>query len=121
MTVGVAVVGAGFWGKNHVRVLKEVKRAEVIGVCETDQEAASKVKTAYRVPVYKDLESILNADGVEAVERWKDGKRLLFLLNHADDTRDVILARQMTDLLTGKVMEGQVALEPKAVMILREA
>lgn len=67
MTVGVAVIGAGFWGKNHVRVLKEVKRAKVIGVCETDQEAASKVKTAYRVPVYKDLESILNADGVEAV------------------------------------------------------
>jgi beta-galactosidase len=59
-------------------------------------------------------------DGVEAVERWVDGDRLLFLLNHADQTRDVALPGQMTDLLAGQVMKGQAALEPKAVMILRQ-
>jgi len=57
-------------------------------------------------------------DGVEAVERWKDGQRLLFLLNHADDARDVALPQQVTDLLTEQVVEGEVSLEPKAVMIL---
>ncbi len=58
--------------------------------------------------------------GVEAVERWNDGRRLLFLLNHADHAADVLLPQKMTDLLTGQVTEGQVALAPKAVMILRE-
>ncbi|MGA9349404.1 MAG: beta-galactosidase [Anaerolineae bacterium] len=58
--------------------------------------------------------------GVEAVERWKDRQRLLFLLNHADHACDVVLPQQMTDLLTGQVIERQVTLEPKAVMILRE-
>jgi len=60
-------------------------------------------------------------DGVEAVERWKDDRRLLFLLNHADQAREVILPQPLTDLLTDQVMEGQVILDHKAVTILREA
>jgi beta-galactosidase len=59
-------------------------------------------------------------DGVEAVERWKGDRRLLFLLNHADQAQDVALSRPLTDLLTGRVVEQRVTLEPKAVMILRE-
>ncbi len=59
-------------------------------------------------------------DGVEAVERWKDGHRLLFLLNHADEACEVALPQQMTDLLTGRAVAGQAALLPKAVMILCE-
>jgi beta-galactosidase GanA len=56
---------------------------------------------------------------VEAAERWKDGQRLLFLLNHADEARSVTLPGPLTDLLTGHEVEKQVTLEPKAVMILR--
>jgi beta-galactosidase len=63
--------------------------------------------------------ALTTLDGVEAVERWKDGYRLLFLLNHADQPRDVTLPQPMTDLLTGQAVKGQVTLEPKAVMILR--
>jgi beta-galactosidase len=59
-------------------------------------------------------------DGVEAVERWKEGHRLLFLLNHADHVRNVTIPQPSTDLLTGQVSEGQIALESKAVMLLRE-
>jgi beta-galactosidase len=58
--------------------------------------------------------------GVEAVERWKEGRRLLFLLNHADAARDVVLPQRMTDLLTDRVVAGQATLAPKAVMILCE-
>lgn len=58
---------------------------------------------------------------VEAVERWKNGGRLLFLLNHADQGHEVALPQAMRDLLSGQVAEGQVTLEAKAVMILREA
>jgi beta-galactosidase len=58
--------------------------------------------------------------GVEAVERWKEGHRLLFLLNHADETCDVVLPQQMTDLLTDRTVVGQATLVPKAVMILSE-
>lgn len=64
--------------------------------------------------------ALTTPDGVEALERWKDSQRLLFLLNHAGHACDVVLLQQMTDLLTGQVIERQVTLEPKAVMILRE-
>ncbi len=57
---------------------------------------------------------------VEAVERWKNGQRLLFLLNHADQAHEVVLPQPMTDLLTGQPVDRQVTLEAKAVMILRE-
>ncbi len=64
------------------------------------------------------LPALTTPDGVEAVERWKEGRRLLFLLNHADQTRDVLLPQQMRDLLTDRVIAGQATLVPKAVMIL---
>jgi beta-galactosidase len=59
-------------------------------------------------------------EGVEVVERWTDGHRLLFLLNHADQTRDVVLPRGLTDLLTGQKTGERATLAPKAVMILGE-
>jgi beta-galactosidase len=64
--------------------------------------------------------ALTTPDGVEAVVRWKDDRRLLFLLNHADHACDVVLPQQMTELLTGQMVERQVTLAPKAVMILRE-
>jgi beta-galactosidase len=79
-----------------------------------DKVVAWAVKAAAVQPVLE------TPDGVEAAERWNRGKRLLFLLNHAEETREVILSEPMTDLLTGQAMEGQATLEPKAVMILRE-
>ncbi len=63
--------------------------------------------------------ALVTPDGVEAVERWKDGRRLLFLLNHADHACEIALSEPLTDLLTGQAVKGQVTLEPKAVMILR--
>ena len=71
---------------------------------------------------FASVSPVLNApEGVEAVERWKGGRRLLFLLNHTDQIHDVTIPQPSTDLLTGQVREGQIALEPKAVMLLREA
>jgi beta-galactosidase len=63
--------------------------------------------------------ALATPEGVEAVERWKDDRRLLFLLNHADEARNVVLPGPMTDLLTGQKVKEQVTLEPKGVMILR--
>jgi len=58
-------------------------------------------------------------DGVEAVERWKEGRRLLFLLNHADQAREVALPQPMMDVLSNRSVAGQATLEPKGIMILQ--
>ncbi|MEJ2555666.1 MAG: beta-galactosidase [Anaerolineae bacterium] len=68
------------------------------------------------------VQPVLTApEGVEVAERWQGDQQLLFLLNHADDTRSVALSQPLTDLLTGQVANQRLRLEPRAVMILREA
>ena len=57
--------------------------------------------------------------GVEAAERWRDGQRLLFLLNHADKTHEIRLSQPMTDLLSEQSVDGLITLAPKGVMVLR--
>jgi beta-galactosidase len=64
--------------------------------------------------------ALVTPDGVEAVERWQGDQRLLFVLNHADETRQVTLPAAMRDLLSGEMLEGTVSLAPKAVLILQE-
>jgi beta-galactosidase len=65
---------------------------------------------------------ILDApEGVEVTVRQKEDQRLLFLLNHAENDRDVSLPRPMTDLLSGRSVERMVSLEPNEVMILHDA
>jgi beta-galactosidase len=59
--------------------------------------------------------------GVEAVARWKGDRRLLFLLNHADQAHAVDLPGPMAELLTGQVVGPQITLPAKGVMLLREA
>ncbi len=62
---------------------------------------------------------ILDApEGIEVTVRQKDDQRLLFLLNHAENDRDILLPRPMTDLLSGRSVERMVSLEPNEVMIL---
>jgi beta-galactosidase len=67
-----------------------------------------------------DVSPVLSTpSGVEAVERWQEGRRLLFLLNHADSDQEVALLQPMTDILSGQAVADQVILEPKGVMILK--
>ena len=63
--------------------------------------------------------TLTTPDGVEAVERWKEGQRLLFLLNHTDQACEVVLPQPMSDMLSVQSVTGQVALTPKGIMILK--
>jgi len=83
--LGVAVIGVGYWGRNHVRVLTEVRRAEVIAVCDVDPNRAREVAEMYRIPYYyTDSKELLKNEEVEAVTicTWstvlaKEAKRAL--------------------------------------------
>jgi UDP-N-acetylglucosamine 3-dehydrogenase len=65
--LGVAIIGAGFWGKNHARVLSELSHAKLVAICDTESEQLSTLSTAYRVPYYLKLNSLLARDDVDAV------------------------------------------------------
>jgi predicted dehydrogenase len=59
----VAVIGAGAFGKNHVRVLHQLEQAELAGVLDPDLARANDAATAYGCPIFENLEQLAaNAD-----------------------------------------------------------
>lgn len=69
----------------------------------------------------KGISPVLEApEGVEATERFKDGKGVMFVLNHNDEETVFVLNEARKDLLTGEQYEGGtvVTLEAKWVMLL---
>ena len=67
-TLGVAVVGAGYWGPNLIRNFGAHEAWHVAAVCDLDTERARKVVGAARdVEVSDSLEYVLGLDTVDAV------------------------------------------------------
>jgi predicted dehydrogenase len=64
--IRVAVVGAGEFGRNHVRVWRELEGAELVGIVDTDADRAARVASEFGTRVLPGLES-LAAEHVHAV------------------------------------------------------
>jgi predicted dehydrogenase len=64
--IRVAVVGAGEFGRNHVRVWREMEGAELVGVVDTNAERAAKVAAEFATRVLPDARA-LAAERVDAV------------------------------------------------------
>ena len=64
--IRVAVVGVGDFGRNHVRVWREIEGAELVGVIDTNPERAQKIAAEFGTLVLRDLDA-LTSDGVDAV------------------------------------------------------
>jgi predicted dehydrogenase len=56
--IRVAVVGVGDFGRNHVRVLRDLEGAELAGVVDTDSERAARVAAEFGVPVLDSIEAL---------------------------------------------------------------
>lgn len=68
MPIGIAVVGAGYWGPNLVRNLHASQDFDLRWLCDLDQERAHRVADRYSgVRVTAEFEEVLADDAVEAV------------------------------------------------------
>lgn len=65
--LGVAVVGTGFWGKNHARVYKELPSTQLVAVCDVNAERAKAMADQYGVKAYTDSSLMLKDPEVEAL------------------------------------------------------
>lgn len=63
--IRVAVVGAGEFGRNHVRVWRDIDDAELAGVMDTDAERAHRVAEEFGTRVLPDLTAV--AEEAQAV------------------------------------------------------
>ena len=65
--LGVAVIGTGFWGRNHARVFKELEETELLAVCDIDAERAKSVAKQFGVKPYTNTGKLLKREDIEAV------------------------------------------------------
>jgi UDP-N-acetylglucosamine 3-dehydrogenase len=56
----IIVVGAGFWGRNHLRIFSEMKKVKLIGVCDIEESKAKTFGKKYGIPWFTDVDAALN-------------------------------------------------------------
>jgi len=65
--LGVAVIGTGFWGRNHARIYKELEETELLAVCDIDSERAKRTAKQFDVTPYMNVGKMLKEEDIEAV------------------------------------------------------
>ena len=65
--LGIAVIGAGFWGRNHARNLKELQETRLIAVCDKEEARAKAIAELFGVEAYTDSRKMLKRKDIEAV------------------------------------------------------
>jgi predicted dehydrogenase len=93
--IRVAVVGVGNFGRNHVRVWREIQGVDLAGIVDLDAERAERVAAEFGTRVIRDFEA-LSTEGIQAVslavptaEHARIGCRLL------DAGMDVLVEKPM--------------------------
>jgi UDP-N-acetylglucosamine 3-dehydrogenase len=64
---GVAVIGTGFWGKNHSRIYKELENTNLVAICDVNSERAKDIASQYGVKAYTDSSTMLKNPEIQAV------------------------------------------------------
>ncbi len=65
--LGVAVIGTGFWGRNHARAYKELESTNLVAICDVNAERARNVADQFGVKAYTDSSRMLKNSEIEAV------------------------------------------------------
>ncbi len=63
----MAVIGCGFWGKNHARIYSELEKADLIAVADLKEDAACALGKKYGADYYGDPTDLIRRDDVEAI------------------------------------------------------
>lgn len=65
--IGVGVVGAGAWGKNHIRNFSELDKANLIAIVDQDADRAKLLAKKFNIEFYKDTDELLKRDDIDAI------------------------------------------------------
>lgn len=95
--IGIAVVGAGAWGKNHIRVFSEIPNVRLKYVCDQDSSKLQSIQKTYpRTKMVQNLSPILQDSEVRGVVVASSA------LSHYSLSKEIMLADK--DLMVEKPM-----------------
>jgi len=63
----IGVIGAGSWGKNHLRVFSKLPEAKLVAVCDKDGVKAKELGEKYGITRYSSFKELLEGEQVDAV------------------------------------------------------
>lgn len=63
----VAVIGAGFMGQNHLRVLRELDNIKIVSLAEKNNQLLEKTSSKLNISGYKDYKKMLNNELIDIV------------------------------------------------------
>ncbi len=67
MSVNFAVIGTGYWGKNHVRVLHELHDANLSIIADQNVEVVKSLARQYHTEFTTDVDSVVNDEYIDCV------------------------------------------------------
>jgi len=67
MAINVGVIGAGLWGKNHIRVYQEIENVRLRAVADINQNALESIKQKYKFETTSNYAKILSDPRINAV------------------------------------------------------
>ncbi len=112
----VAVVGAGAFGRNHLRVYKELEQAgeavRLVGVIDRDSRVAAEAATKFGIPAFASIEACLEATGLDAASVCVP------TVHHSSVAEHLIVAG--VDVLVEKPIAASLADADRILMLARE-
>ncbi|NHJ25044.1 MAG: gfo/Idh/MocA family oxidoreductase [Candidatus Lokiarchaeota archaeon] len=65
--IKVGVIGTGYWGKNHLRVINSIAQAELSMIVDSREDIAKKYAKSYRTEYSTNYTDLLERDDIQAV------------------------------------------------------
>ena len=65
--VNLAVIGGGYMGQNHIRILSSLPDVNLVAVCDIDQQKGKKLSMQYKIRNYSNYEVLLAKEKVDAI------------------------------------------------------
>ena len=65
--LNIAVVGAGYMGQNHVKVLSSLSSVNLVAICDIDKQKTKKLSKQYKIKDYDSLGQLLENEKLDAI------------------------------------------------------
>lgn len=66
-SINIAVLGLGYMGKSHVRVLSSMEFVNLVAVCDIDEQKTGKIAKQYKLRSYNNFKKLIAAEKLDAV------------------------------------------------------
>lgn len=65
--IKVAVVGLGYMGQNHTRILSSLPSVELVAICDVDKTKSEQLAKNYKVKAYNQFQNLIKSENLDAI------------------------------------------------------